>query len=247
MAIANELHADVGKVIIYGLILVVPGAIVGGPIFAKYISKRISVPLPNGAVASFIGKGGRELPSFGGTLLLTLLPLILMIGKTVVEFSSTKDAAYLPLVEFLGHPVIALFISAVASLIFLGVRRGFSSVELSGFCDKALLPMLKELDNVDPDDVIMSPARAKERGLTSTITFPVGNIAPEGSVIKSTAIDPSVIDADGVYRHTAAIKVFTAEPDAIKAIKAGEIEKGDMRANRAGRHWPFCTVATASL
>ena len=88
--------------------------------------------------------------------------------------------------------------------------------------------MLKELDNVEPDDVIMSPARAKERGLTSTITFPVGNIAPEGSVIKSTAIDPTVIDADGVYRHTAAIKVFTAEPDAIKAIKAGKIEKGDM-------------------
>ena len=88
--------------------------------------------------------------------------------------------------------------------------------------------MLKELDNVEPDDVIMSPARAKERGLTSTITFPVGNIAPEGSVIKSTAIDPTVIDADGVYRHTAAIKVFTAEPDAIKAIKDGKIEKGDM-------------------
>ena len=62
----------------------------------------------------------------------------------------------------------------------------------------------------------------------STITFPVGNIAPEGSVIKSTAIDPTVIDPDGVYRHTAAIKVFTAEPDAIKAIKDGKIEKGDM-------------------
>ena len=88
--------------------------------------------------------------------------------------------------------------------------------------------LLKELDNVEPDDVIMSPALARERGLTSTITFPVGNIAPEGSVIKSTAIDPSVIDPDGVYRHTAAIKVFTAETAAIKAIKEGEIQKGDM-------------------
>ena len=145
MAIAKELNADVGKVIIYGLVLVVPGAIIGGPIFAKYISKNINVPLPEGSVTTVISKDGRDLPNFGGTLLLTLLPLILMIGKTVVEFSSSKDAAYMPLVEFLGHPVIALFISAVASLIFLGVKRGFTSIELSGFCDKSLLPMVSIL------------------------------------------------------------------------------------------------------
>lgn len=88
--------------------------------------------------------------------------------------------------------------------------------------------LLKAQENVDPDDVIMSPEKAKERGLTSTITFPVGNIAPEGSVIKSTAIDPTVIDPDGVYRHTAPIKVFTSERSAIKAIKEGNIHKGDM-------------------
>ena len=145
MAIAKELNADVGKVILYGLVLVVPGAIIGGPIFAKYISKNINVPLPEGAVTTVVSKDGRDLPNFGGTLLLTLLPLILMIGKTVVEFSSSKDAAYMPVVEFLGHPVIALFISAVASLIFLGVKRGFTSIELSGFCDKSLLPMVSIL------------------------------------------------------------------------------------------------------
>ncbi len=88
--------------------------------------------------------------------------------------------------------------------------------------------MLRELDNVEPDNVIMGPALARERGLTSTITFPVGNIAPEGSVIKSTAVDPTVIDPDGVYRHTAPIKVFTSERAAIKAVKDGQIHKGDM-------------------
>ncbi len=89
---------------------------------------------------------------------------------------------------------------------------------------------LQEADGVNPDDVIMSLAKAKSRGLTSTITFPTGNIAPEGSVIKSTAIDPSVVDEDGVYRHTGKVKVFTAEKDAIRAIKRGEIEKGDIMA-----------------
>ncbi len=78
---------------------------------------------------------------------------------------------------------------------------------------------LFEKDGVDPDDVIMSPARARERGLTSTVTFPKGNLAPEGSVIKSTAIDPTVVAPDGVYRKTGPARVFTRESEAIAAIK----------------------------
>lgn len=87
---------------------------------------------------------------------------------------------------------------------------------------------LQALDGVNPDDVIMTPAAAKKRGLTSTVTFPVGNIAPEGSVVKSTAIDPSVIDEDGVFRHTGKAKVFTSEKSAIKAIKDKKIQAGDI-------------------
>ena len=89
---------------------------------------------------------------------------------------------------------------------------------------KALRERLFEQDGVDPDDVIMSPTRARERGLTSTVTFPRGNLAPHGSVIKSTAIDPSVVDADGVYRKTGPARVFTREHEAIAAIK-GQGEK----------------------
>jgi putative YjhG/YagF family dehydratase len=78
---------------------------------------------------------------------------------------------------------------------------------------------LQSLDGVDPDDVIMNPGKARERGLTSTITFLTGNLAPQGAVIKSTAIDPSVVDADGVYRKTGTARVFTSERDAIAAVK----------------------------
>lgn len=88
--------------------------------------------------------------------------------------------------------------------------------------------LLVEHDGIQPDEVIMSPEQAKERGLTSTVTFPKGNIAPEGSVIKSTSIDPSVVGKDGVYRHTGIAKVFTSEKAAIKAIKIGEIEVGNI-------------------
>jgi len=88
--------------------------------------------------------------------------------------------------------------------------------------------ILKKQDGIDPDDVIMSPARAKERALTSTITFPRGNLAPEGAVIKSTAIDSSVVDADGIYRKEGPAKVFVSEKAAIAAIKKGRIESGDV-------------------
>jgi xylonate dehydratase len=88
--------------------------------------------------------------------------------------------------------------------------------------------ILKEQDGVDADDVILPPARAKEKGLTSTVTFPVGNLAPEGSVIKSTAIDPSVVDADGIYRKEGPARVFTSEREAMMAIKAGKIQAGDV-------------------
>lgn len=87
---------------------------------------------------------------------------------------------------------------------------------------------LRAADGVDPDDVILPPPRARERGLTSTVTFPRGNLAPEGSVIKSTSIDPSVVDADGVYRHEGPARVFTRERDAIAAIKRGEVKAGDV-------------------
>ena len=87
---------------------------------------------------------------------------------------------------------------------------------------------LQRLDGVDPDDVIMDADRARSKGLTSTICFPVGNISPEGAVVKSTAIDSSLLDAQGVYRHTGPAKVFTTERDTIAAIKAGEIEPGDV-------------------
>ncbi|HVU44907.1 MAG TPA: YjhG/YagF family D-xylonate dehydratase [Terracidiphilus sp.] len=92
----------------------------------------------------------------------------------------------------------------------------------------ALRKNLHQLDGIDPDDVIMSPARARSRGLTPTVCFPVGNLAPEGSVIKSTAIDPSIVGEDNVYRHVGPARVFVTEPAVIRAIKSGEIAQGDV-------------------
>jgi len=88
--------------------------------------------------------------------------------------------------------------------------------------------LLRELDGIDPDEVILSPERSKELGLTSTVVFPRGNLAPEGCVIKATSIDPSVVGADGVYRVLGPAKVFTSEKAAMRAVKEQRIKAGDV-------------------
>jgi putative YjhG/YagF family dehydratase len=144
-----------------------------------------------------------------------------------------------------GHPTVQVFLAGGVPEVMLHLRRAglletgartVSGETLGAVLDwweqserrAALRKVLRERDGVDPGDVIMDPDGARRRGLTSTVTFPQGNLAPGGSVIKSTAIDPSVVDADGVYRMTGPARVFHAEKDAIAAIKSGAIRAGDV-------------------
>src|SRR6478609_1291413 len=93
---------------------------------------------------------------------------------------------------------------------------------------KRFRELLRQLDGVDADEVIFPPDKARERGLTGTLVFPRGNLAPEGSVVKATAIDPSVVDADGAYRKEGPARVFVSEKAAMAAIKEGRIKAGDV-------------------
>jgi putative YjhG/YagF family dehydratase len=147
-----------------------------------------------------------------------------------------------------GHPTIQVFLAGGVPEVMLHLRNlGLLRLEALTVHGRPLGEMLEQweqgerrqalrerlylADGVDPDEVIMSPEKAQARGLTSTVTFPVGNLAPEGSVIKSTSIDPSVVDEDGVYRHTGPARVFTSERAAIAAIKGQggiSIEPGDV-------------------
>src|ERR1022692_1870198 len=92
----------------------------------------------------------------------------------------------------------------------------------------ALKEKLRALDAINADDVILSPDRARARGLTATVCFPTGSLAPEGSVIKSTSIDPSLIDENNTYRHAGPARVFITERSAIDAIKCGAVSRGDV-------------------
>jgi putative YjhG/YagF family dehydratase len=141
-----------------------------------------------------------------------------------------------------GHPTVRVFLAGGVPEVMLHLRAlGLLDLDcltvtgepLGAVLDwwetsqrrSVLRELLRREDGVDADGVIFSPAAARARGLTSTVTFPRGNLAPEGSVIKSTAIDPGVVDADGVYRKTGPARVFTSEKAAIAAIKSHESER----------------------
>jgi xylonate dehydratase len=143
------------------------------------------------------------------------------------------------------HPTIQVFLAGGVPEAMLHLRRAglletgaltVSGITLGEVLDEwetserraKLRAVLKERDGVDPDDVILAPGEASSRGLTSTVCFPHGNLAPEGSLIKSTSIDPSVVGSDGVYRKTGPARVFLSEPAAIAAIKDGRIQAGDV-------------------
>lgn len=144
-----------------------------------------------------------------------------------------------------GHPTVQVFLAGGVPEVMLHLRRhglldtsvltagGVTLGEALDWWEQserraAMKKTLQERDGVDPDDVIMSPDAARARGLTSTVCFPTGNLAPGGSVIKSTAIDPSVIGEGNVYSIRGPVRIFQTEPEAIAAIKRGEIRKGDV-------------------
>jgi len=141
-----------------------------------------------------------------------------------------------------GHPTVRVFLAGGVPEVMLHLRHlglldesvlTVAGESLGRILDwwqnserrKRVRELLYQHDRVNPDDVIMNPTKARERGLTSTVTFPRGNLAPEGSVIKSTAIDPSVVNADGVYRKIGPARVFLTERAAIHAIKSTEADR----------------------
>jgi xylonate dehydratase len=143
-----------------------------------------------------------------------------------------------------NHPTVQVFMAGGVPEVMLHLRRAglldtsvttVAGVSLDEQLDawetserRTRLRTELQREGVDPEDVIMSPEGARARSLTSTVCFPCGNLAPEGSVIKSTAIDPSVVGADGIYQLTGPAKVFLSEPAAMAAIKSKQIGPGDV-------------------
>ena len=195
--------------------------------------------------------------AFGGSTNLVLhIPAIAHaagLKRPTIEEWTEVNRAVPRLVDVLpngpvNHPTLRAYLAGAVPEVMLHLREmnmlkldvltvsGLTLGDVLEWWEKSsrrttLRQRLLDCDGVNPDEVIMSPARAKELGVTSTTCFPRGNLAPEGSVIKSTAIDPKVLDSDGVYRKTGPARVFVRETEAIAAVKGTTdrpIEPGDV-------------------
>ncbi|WP_027092886.1 gluconate:H+ symporter [Cohnella thermotolerans] len=134
-------HADIGKTILYSLLVGIPSAILAGPVFAKFISKRIQVEPPADLVEQFATKDVKKLPGFGITILTILMPVILMlIGSAASIVNPEGTNGFTLFCKFIGNEIIALLIAAVFAFFSLGFARGFSKEAVSRFTMECLAP-----------------------------------------------------------------------------------------------------------
>jgi putative YjhG/YagF family dehydratase len=143
-----------------------------------------------------------------------------------------------------NHPTVQVYLAGGVPEVMLHLRRlGLLDPSVPTLCGRPLGEVLDwweqsprrasarrrlAADGIDPDLVILEPDRARQAGLTPTTVFPGGNLAPEGAVVKATAIAPEVTGPDGVYRLCGPARVFTSEPAAVEAIKTSRIKPGDV-------------------
>ncbi|GMQ65206.1 GntP family permease [Vallitalea maricola] len=146
VAVAEIVSADLGWVILFGFIIGIPTAIIAGPVFGKYIGKKINIAPPK-----FVSEGDdssrindNNLPSFGLIVSIIGVPLVLILLNTLTDVLVKKqvinEGFTVELLKFLGHPFVALTIATLLALYLLGIKRGFSKNELLNLSSKALAP-----------------------------------------------------------------------------------------------------------
>ena len=138
IAVADLLGADLGWVILFGTIAGIPAMILAGPVFGKYISKKVKVGIPD-FVDFKEPEEGKPLPSFGLVLILILTPLILILLSTLMDFV-TLDPKVETIITFLGHPFVAMLIATILAFYTLGKFCGYSRDEVQEIATKALEP-----------------------------------------------------------------------------------------------------------
>jgi GntP family gluconate:H+ symporter len=140
LAIVNTLKADVGTAIMLSLIIGLPAAICAGPIYGAVVSHRVKVDPPANLFSTEL-IAEEKLPGFATTLFTILLPMVIMVVKTIVELVGSKDASYMGVVEFVGNPITALLISVFVSYFTLGFSRGMKKEEILKITDGCFGPV----------------------------------------------------------------------------------------------------------
>ena len=144
MLAVGAYRADVGRTILYGVIVGLPTASLAGPIFASWVAPRILLPAVNPLAAQLEGSTGDEggmlrAPSFGASLFTVLVPVLLMLAASAADIAAAPDRVRAVL-HFVGHPIVALLVALLFSFRSLGGARGFTRAQLLRYCNDCLAP-----------------------------------------------------------------------------------------------------------
>ena len=144
VATSEIIGVDLGWVALFGIIIGIPVAFVAGPVFGKFISKRIHVDVPHTFDSPIESRVIRELPPFGLVLTIIAVPLVLILANTVSGVWATahdmKTHVVIQLLAFIGHPIVALLIATFIAIYALGIKRGFTKDVLLSLSSKSLAP-----------------------------------------------------------------------------------------------------------
>ena len=138
LAAISIYKANLGKVLLYSLIIAIPAVIIAGPLFAMWVNKRV---IPQGEPELIrISNKAKSLPSTGVSFFIILLPVLLMILSAVAPYLKLT-AGITKFLIFIGSPIIALLISVFVAYYFLGMRRGMGKEAIKKLTEECLLPV----------------------------------------------------------------------------------------------------------
>nr|WP_304188366.1 gluconate transporter [Hafnia alvei] len=138
MLLASQMGADYGWMILIGLCAAIPGMILAGPLFGNFISKHVTLDLPEDIQEPSLDKS--KLPSFGFSLALVLFPLVLVGMKTIGARFVEAGTELHKWLEFIGHPFTAILIACLVAIYGLAIRRGMSKEKVMEVCSAAIQP-----------------------------------------------------------------------------------------------------------
>ncbi|MBS9435305.1 gluconate transporter [Photorhabdus hainanensis] len=138
MLLASQMNADFGWMILIGISAAIPGMLLAGPIFGSFISKYVTLDLPNDMSEPSLGQG--KMPSFGLSLSLVLFPLALVGLKAIGESFVEQGSKLYQWLEFIGHPFSAILVACLIAIYGLAIRRGMSKEKVMDICSSAIQP-----------------------------------------------------------------------------------------------------------
>jgi GntP family gluconate:H+ symporter len=137
----DALNADLGKTMLYGFIIAIPTVIIAGPVFARFAVHWAHADPPQSLIDQVASETKNENPPSVALVIITvLLPVVIMLGRTVVEVSFSEDTWQYEWAQFIGDPIIALGIGLIFAMFTFGYFRGFDRDKVNRFMGESLAP-----------------------------------------------------------------------------------------------------------